>query len=60
MAYRDTSDSSLAYRKRIAGLKEENRLLRAKVGWDAPSDSEEDEDFDDEEEQQPRTGRGRS
>ncbi|KAG8626721.1 hypothetical protein KVT40_005666 [Elsinoe batatas] len=39
-AYRDKTEQALPYMKKIAGLKEENRLLRQKVGWDPPSDSE--------------------
>ncbi|KAF2153840.1 hypothetical protein K461DRAFT_116873 [Myriangium duriaei CBS 260.36] len=60
LAYREQSEGARPYRKRIAALKEENRVLRAKAGWDPPSDSEEDEEFDDEEEQQqPPKSRGR-
>ena len=43
LALRERSDDVLPYRRRIAALKEENRLLRAKAGWDPASDSEEDE-----------------
>ncbi|GAM87837.1 hypothetical protein ANO11243_058650 [Dothideomycetidae sp. 11243] len=52
LAYAEESDHSLPYRKRIAALKEENRLLRAKAGWDPPSDSEEDEGYEEGAEQQ--------
>lgn len=30
------------YRRRVAGLKEENRVLRARVGWEPLSDSEDE------------------
>lgn len=50
LAMKHTTDGGLPYRARIAGLKEENRLLRAKAGWDPPSDDsdqeKEDEDLD--------------
>jgi len=42
MATKEKSEESLPYRKKIAALKEENRLLRAKAGWDPPSDSEDE------------------
>ncbi|WPH02570.1 Hypothetical protein R9X50_00543500 [Acrodontium crateriforme] len=42
------------WKKRIAALKEENRILRAKVGWDPPVDSE---DESDETSQEPERGR---
>lgn len=44
MALREKSDDTLPQRRRIAALKEENRLLRAKVGWDPPIDSESEDD----------------
>ena len=50
LAHAEKTDQSLPYRKRIAALKEENRLLRLKAGWDPPSDSEDEDEFDDEEE----------
>ena len=37
-ALRERTDMGLPYRKKIAALKEENRLLRARAGWDPPSD----------------------
>lgn len=43
LAMRENAEGSLPYRKRIAALKEENRLLRSKAGWEPASDSEEDE-----------------
>ena len=49
LAYREESDKSLPYRRRIAALKEENRLLRIKAGWDPPTDSSEDEEQDEDE-----------
>jgi len=42
MATKEKSEDSLPYRRKIAALKEENRLLRAKAGWDPPSDSEDE------------------
>lgn len=42
------------WKKRIAALKEENRILRAKAGWDPPVDSE---DESDEASQEPERGR---
>ena len=39
----EREDAALPYQRKIAALKEENRILRAKAGWDPPSDSE-DED----------------
>lgn len=50
LAHAEKTDQSLPYRKRIAALKEENRLLRMKAGWDPPSDSEDEDEFDDDEE----------
>ena len=47
-AHNSMEEGSLPYRRRIAALKEENRLLRAKAGWDPPIDSDSDE-WDDEE-----------
>ncbi|KAK5170194.1 uncharacterized protein LTR77_004780 [Saxophila tyrrhenica] len=46
-AYKAREEEGQPYRRRIAALKEENRILRAKAGWDPPPDSE-DEDWDDE------------
>ena len=47
-AYKAREEEGRPYRARIAALKEENRILRAQVGWDPPADSDEDE-WDDEE-----------
>ena len=47
-AYKSREEEGRPYKARIAALKEENRILRAKVGWDPPVDSDEDE-WDDEE-----------
>ncbi|PNS16681.1 hypothetical protein CAC42_4645 [Sphaceloma murrayae] len=44
LAYKEKTEQSLPYLKKIAALKEENRLLRQKVGWDPPSDSSGEED----------------
>jgi hypothetical protein len=32
----------MPWKRRIAALKEENRILRAKVGWDPPVDSDDE------------------
>ncbi|KAF4554823.1 Hypothetical protein D9617_3g018920 [Elsinoe fawcettii] len=53
-AYRDKTEQALPYMKKIAGLKEENRLLRQKVGWDPPSDSEAEEEESPEEQKRGR------
>ncbi|KAJ9632217.1 hypothetical protein H2203_000620 [Taxawa tesnikishii (nom. ined.)] len=45
-AYKESEDGSLSYRRRIAALKSENKLLRAKAGWEPASDSEDDEGVD--------------
>ena len=47
-AYKAMEEEGHPYRKRIAALKEENRILRTKVGWDPPADSD-DEDWEYEE-----------
>lgn len=39
-------EGTLPYRRRIAALKEENRILRAKAGWEPASDSENSDDED--------------
>lgn len=44
MALKERTEEVLPYKRRIAALKEENRLLRAKVGWDPPEESEDDEE----------------
>lgn len=49
LAQRDMEESSLPYRRRIAALKEENRVLRAKAGWE-PAEESEDEGLGMEEE----------
>jgi len=46
LALKERTDDALPYRRKIAALKEENRVLRAKVGWDPPSDSEDDDEGD--------------
>lgn len=43
LALHEREEDGLPYKRRIAALKEENRLLRAKVGWDPPSEDEDDE-----------------
>jgi hypothetical protein len=35
-------EEGMPWKRRIAALKEENRILRAKVGWDPPVDSDDD------------------
>ena len=47
LAHSAHEEGSLPYRRRIAALKEENRILRAKAGWEPASDSENSEDEDD-------------
>ncbi|KAI4760682.1 hypothetical protein E4T51_06344 [Aureobasidium sp. EXF-12344] len=47
LAQRAHEEGSLPYRRRIAALKEENRILRAKAGWEPASDSENSDDEDD-------------
>jgi len=42
---KEREETALPYRRKIAALKEENRILRARVGWDPPSDSEDEEDI---------------
>lgn len=46
-AFKAREMEGMPYRKRIAALKEENRILRLKVGWEPPEDSDED-DWDEE------------
>lgn len=46
-AWESREEEGAPWRKRTAGLKEENRFLRAMVGWDPPPESE-DEDGDEE------------
>lgn len=43
-ALKSREDEGLPYKRRIAALKEENRILRAKVGWDPPVDSDDEEE----------------
>lgn len=43
MALKERTEETVPYRRRVAALKEENRVLRAKVGWDPPEDSEDEE-----------------
>ena len=47
LAQRAHEEGSLPYRRRIAALKEENRILRAKAGWEPASESEDSNDEDD-------------
>lgn len=47
LAQRAHEEGSLPYRRRIAALKEENRILRAKAGWEPASESEGSDDEDD-------------
>lgn len=46
-AYKAREEEGQPYRKRIAALKEENRILRAQAGWEPPLYS--DDDAEDEE-----------
>ena len=43
MALRENGDASLPLRRRIAALKEENKVLRVKAGWEAMEDDSDDE-----------------
>lgn len=43
MALRERAEEVLPYRRKIAALKEENRMLRAAAGWE-PAGDESDED----------------
>ncbi|KAF2171990.1 hypothetical protein M409DRAFT_18221 [Zasmidium cellare ATCC 36951] len=43
-ALKSREEEGLPYKRRIAALKEENRILRAKVGWDPPAESEDEEE----------------
>lgn len=43
MALQSREEEGMPYKRRIAALKEENRVLRAKVGWDPPVDSDDEE-----------------
>ncbi|KAI5208906.1 hypothetical protein E4T38_02623 [Aureobasidium subglaciale] len=47
LAQRAHEEGALPYRRRIAALKEENRILRAKAGWEPASESEHSDDEDD-------------
>ncbi|EME87972.1 uncharacterized protein MYCFIDRAFT_101065, partial [Pseudocercospora fijiensis CIRAD86] len=42
-AMKARDDEGMPYKKRIAALKEENRVLRQKVGWEPLMDSDEEE-----------------
>lgn len=42
MALKARGEEGMPYKRRIAALKEENRILRAKVGWDPPADSDDE------------------
>ena len=44
-ALKAREEEGMPYKRRIAALKEENRVLRAKAGWEPLQDSE-DEDSD--------------
>jgi hypothetical protein len=37
-------EEGMPWKRRIAALKEENRILRARVGWDPPVDSDDEDD----------------
>ena len=49
LALQARETEGMPWRRRIAALKEENRVLRAKVGWDPPVESEDEDEEDDEE-----------
>lgn len=42
-AWEAREDEGAPWRKRMAGLKEENRVLRSMVGWDPPPESDDDD-----------------
>ncbi|KAI5209599.1 hypothetical protein E4T39_00907 [Aureobasidium subglaciale] len=48
LARRANEEGALPYRRRIAALKEENRILRAKAGWEPASESDDEDDVFDE------------
>ena len=56
-AYKAREEEGMPYKAKIAALKEENRILRLKAGWEPLVDSDEDEW--DEEEGVADDGRGR-
>lgn len=58
MALKSREEEGMPYKRRIAALKEENRILRAKVGWNPPVDSDE-EDGEGEESTRLEQDRGR-
>ncbi|GIZ39851.1 hypothetical protein CKM354_000321800 [Cercospora kikuchii] len=47
-ALKSRQEEGMPYKRRIAALKEENRVLRKMVGWEAPVDSEDEEELDEE------------
>lgn len=47
-AYKSREKEGEPWKARIAALKEENRILRAKVGWDPPIDSDEEDEEEEE------------
>lgn len=57
-AYKAREEEGHPYRKKIAALKEENRILRTQVGWNPPADSDE-EDWEYEEAMRDNRDRGR-
>lgn len=49
-ALKTREEEGMPFKSRIAALKEENRVLRKKVGWEPPVVSEDEEELDGEEE----------
>ena len=49
LAGRHHEEGTLPYKRRIAALQEENRILRAKAGWEPASETDDSEDEDGEE-----------
>jgi len=46
LAYREKSEQNLPFLRKIAALKEENRILRTRVGWEPASDDSDDENYE--------------
>jgi Arc/MetJ-type ribon-helix-helix transcriptional regulator len=55
-ALRSSEEERQPDKRRIAALREENRVLRAMVGWQPPSPDSDEEDGGEVEERRGRTG----
>lgn len=55
-ALKSSEEEKLPEKKRIAALREENRVLRAMVGWQPPTPDSDDEDAGEVEERRGRPG----